>query len=140
MFVQVSRGNSRLLQPAYPNPVLDGHELYVTFVFMKQINFIIFSMFLNFQELSHQKVYIAPLQDETISTSVPSKADGYEVCCIYCNVQIYSSEIEVHKASCRQSSEIEPTENEIEEGKRLLDELIQREMGASEAKYIQKCI
>lgn len=46
---------------------------------------------------------------------------------------MFSSEIEDHKASCRQSSDIEPTENEIEEGKRLLDELIDREMGASEA-------
>jgi hypothetical protein len=35
MFVQISRGNSRFLQPAYPNPVLDGHELYVTLLFMK---------------------------------------------------------------------------------------------------------
>ena len=48
--------------------------------------------------------------------------------CIYCIVQIYSSEIEEHKASCHQSSDInKPLENEIEEGKRLLEELIQRE-------------
>ena len=43
------------------------------------------------------------------------------------------SEIEEHKASFRQLSDIRPTENEIEEGKTLLEELIQRERGASEA-------
>ena len=43
------------------------------------------------------------------------------------------SEIEEHKASFRQLSDIRPTENEIEEGKTLLEELIQREKGASEA-------
>jgi hypothetical protein len=93
-------------------------------------------MFLNFQELSHQKVYVAPLQDESISISVPSKADGYKIHCINCNQQIYSCELQEHKASCRNQSsdtESEATQNEVEEGKRLLEELIHREMGASEA-------
>ena len=61
-------------------------------------------MFLNFKELSHQKVYIAPLQNESISIAVPSKADEYKIHCISCNVQLYSCELEEHKASCSQSS------------------------------------
>jgi hypothetical protein len=95
-------------------------------------------MFLNFKELSHQKVYIAPLQNESISIAVPSKADEYKIVkihCISCNVQLYSCELEEEKASCRQSSDTDskPTQNEVEEGKRLVEELIEREMGASEA-------
>ena len=92
-------------------------------------------MFLNFKELSHQKVYIAPLQNESISIAVPSKADEYKIHCISCNVQLYSCEFELHLASCRQSSDTdsEPTQNEVEVGKRLLEELIEREMRASKA-------
>jgi hypothetical protein len=92
-------------------------------------------MFLNFKELSHQKVYIAPLQNESISIAVPSKTDEYKIHCISCNVQLYSCELEEQKASCRQSSDTgsEPTQNEVEEGKRLLEELIELEIRASEA-------
>jgi hypothetical protein len=92
-------------------------------------------MFLNFKELSHQKVYIAPLQNESISIAVPSKTDEYKIHCISCNVQLYSCELEEQKASCRQSSDTgsEPTQNEVEEGKRLVEELIEREIRASEA-------
>jgi hypothetical protein len=95
-------------------------------------------MFLNFKELSHQKVYIAPLKNESISIAVPSKADEYKIVkihCISCNVQLYSCELEEEKASCRQSSDTdsEPTPNEVEVGKRLLEELIEREMRASKA-------
>jgi hypothetical protein len=64
---------------------------------------------------SHGKIYVAPLQDEELTIPISTKPDNYKVVCIKCNMEIRSSELNLHEQSCQKSEQIEADFLEMEE-------------------------
>ncbi|EFX64601.1 hypothetical protein DAPPUDRAFT_118023 [Daphnia pulex] len=107
MFVQAERGNCQFLKRCV-QPLLSGSQL---------------------QTLQHTKVYVAPLQDETIPITNAQQA-SYNVECLECGTTVDALELAAHHSICNDRL------NELgllnPEGLRLLSELSHQQMNATE--------